>query len=97
MLDQADQIGQERTTTGGPIVPRATDFAQWYQDIIAEAELVDQALQRCGKIGHAGRLEHSRRQSQAREHPAHFLLAFLFDLLGGVIAGNLDQIGRAHV
>lgn len=43
MLDQADQIGQERTTTGGPIVARATDFAQWYQDIIAEAELVDQA------------------------------------------------------
>jgi prolyl-tRNA synthetase len=43
MLDNADQIGQERTTTDGPIVPRTTDFAQWYQDIIAAAELVDQA------------------------------------------------------
>ena len=43
MLDSADQIGQERTTNDGPIVPRATDFAQWYQDIIAAAELVDQA------------------------------------------------------
>jgi prolyl-tRNA synthetase len=27
----------------GPITPRATDYAQWYQDIIAAAELVDQA------------------------------------------------------
>ena len=36
-------IGQERTTNDGPIIPRATDFAQWYQDIIAAAELVDQA------------------------------------------------------
>ena len=43
MLDSADQIGQERTTNDGPIIPRATDFAQWYQDIIAAAELVDQA------------------------------------------------------
>ncbi len=43
MLDQTEQIGQERTTNDGPIVPRATDFAQWYQDIIAAAELVDQA------------------------------------------------------
>ncbi|NBX45640.1 MAG: proline--tRNA ligase, partial [Chloroflexi bacterium] len=25
------------------MIPRATDFAQWYQDIIAAAELVDQA------------------------------------------------------
>ena len=27
----------------GPITPRAADYAQWYQDIIAAAELVDQA------------------------------------------------------
>ncbi|NBT93866.1 MAG: proline--tRNA ligase, partial [Chloroflexi bacterium] len=32
MLDSADQIGQERTTND-----------EWYQDIIAAAELVDQA------------------------------------------------------
>jgi prolyl-tRNA synthetase len=43
MLDQTDHIGQERATNDGPIVARATDFAQWYQDIIAAAELVDQA------------------------------------------------------
>jgi prolyl-tRNA synthetase len=27
----------------GPITPRATDFPQWYQDIVAAAELLDQA------------------------------------------------------
>src|SRR5919108_540161 len=27
----------------GPITPRAADFAQWYQDVIAAADLVDQA------------------------------------------------------
>ncbi|HEX2033632.1 MAG TPA: proline--tRNA ligase [Chloroflexota bacterium] len=27
----------------GPITPRATDYAQWYQDIVAAADLVDQA------------------------------------------------------
>jgi len=29
--------------TDGPITPRAQDYPQWYQDIIAAAELVDQA------------------------------------------------------
>jgi prolyl-tRNA synthetase len=27
----------------GPITPRATDFAQWYQDVVGAAELLDQA------------------------------------------------------
>jgi prolyl-tRNA synthetase len=31
------------STTEGPITPRAQDYPQWYQDIIAAAELVDQA------------------------------------------------------
>lgn len=30
-------------TTEGPITPRAQDYPQWYQDIIAAAELIDQA------------------------------------------------------
>lgn len=33
----------EQQGADGPITPRASDYAQWYQDIIAAAELVDQA------------------------------------------------------
>jgi prolyl-tRNA synthetase len=36
--EQAPATGAE-----GPITPRGTDFAQWYQDVIAASELVDQA------------------------------------------------------
>ncbi|HEV2125957.1 MAG TPA: proline--tRNA ligase [Chloroflexota bacterium] len=34
---------QREQSAEGPITPRGTDYAQWYQDIIAAAELVDQA------------------------------------------------------
>ncbi len=36
-------LSKEAPSTEGPITPRATDYPQWYQDIIAAAELVDQA------------------------------------------------------
>ncbi|HET7769929.1 MAG TPA: proline--tRNA ligase [Chloroflexota bacterium] len=34
---------QASPSTDGPITPRSQDYPQWYQDIIAAAELIDQA------------------------------------------------------
>ncbi|MDQ3701483.1 MAG: proline--tRNA ligase, partial [Chloroflexota bacterium] len=36
-------VEQQVQGADGPITPRATDYAQWYQDIVAAAELLDQA------------------------------------------------------
>ncbi|MGH2368213.1 MAG: aminoacyl--tRNA ligase-related protein, partial [Chloroflexota bacterium] len=43
MAEQQGRQEQQGQGSEGPITPRATDYAQWYQDIIAAAELVDQA------------------------------------------------------
>jgi prolyl-tRNA synthetase len=36
-------VEQQVQGADGPITPRATDYAEWYQDIVAAAELLDQA------------------------------------------------------
>src|SRR5262249_39684835 len=43
ILPRGTMTEQQGQAAEGPITPRATDFAQWYQDVVAAAELLDQA------------------------------------------------------